>query len=197
MEASGDTVPTVHTPVPTSAVVAEIDPTVCDDIVLRPSSSATSLSEGTSAGRRGLTFGVFHPPGAPTSALTSYCHGAPGFSASNSSCNPYLGDTPCDAARPILCIRRDGLAEPGGGVVWGYYSRWSGGVLATTAPHLGTELTSRRAGDAICAAELGDGFVMSEFHDGTGWGVPGYNCGVDESVRHWMAINDQRANCWD
>ena len=42
---------------------------------------------------------------------------------------------------------------------------------------------------------------MAEFHDGGGgWGLQGQRgmgLGQPGLTRYWVAINDQRGNCWD
>ena len=54
------------------------------------------------------------------------------------------------------------------------------------------------------SAELGAGWRMAELHDASGgWGLvgkrgPGWP-GAQSSAqtRHWVHVNDQKANCWD
>lgn len=180
---------------PAPAVPAQPDADPCDGIVRTPSSAAGVA--GSPERELGMTFGVYRPAAAPPEALTMYCHGTPEVARGVTSCDPYEGDTSCREARPILCIRAGNIPEPAGDIEWGYYAHWTGAALVSTTPHFGTELTSRSAASDICRAEFGEGFAMAEFHDGGGWGIPAYDCGIDRSARNWVAIDDQNANCWD
>jgi len=154
------------------------------------------------------------------------CHGTPASPATGGDCNPYLGDTPCRSLRPVLCVNHLNLNRPGY-VPADSYSGWTGGFLGLTAPIQGCKLTSQAAGDAYCAAQLGCGYVMAEWHDGlaiagmnastnagnswvvanaspTGTSFVGYsninNIGSTSPLtnqRFWVAISDQNANCWN
>ena len=147
----------------------------------------------------GLTFASLAEASLPDGTIHMSCHGAPKEvdQPHAGSCNPYVGDTHCSKALPVLCVRKDGSAAPSG-YSFGFYNGWIEGSLASTAPVAGTSLTSRDRADALCRAELGDGWVMAEFHDAHGgWGVVGNDNQIDASARHWVHINDQPGNCWD
>lgn len=127
-------------------------------------------------------------------------------------CDPYIGDTLCTEARPLLCLRVDGSTNCGD--PWDFYDGWTEGTVALT-PRLvlGTELTSLEAANAICENEVGPGFRMAEHHDGGGgWGwrakgninppatpssdFPRFG-NPNSPNRFWVHINDQPGNCWD
>ena len=146
-----------------------------------------------------LTFGFSESDEFGDELAWASCHGTPGAEGGSRApeCDPYAGDASCVDSRPILCVRVDGAEAPEG--VWfDFYRGWIGGTFASSAPVRGLALTSRDAADAVCAADLGDGYRMVEFHDaGGGWSFVGLNGGVERSVRHWVAIDDQPANCWN
>ena len=116
---------------------------------------------------------------------------------SDATTDAYTGDTPCNMSLPLLCIRKSGLPLPGY-VTSTSTNRWTGGFLAITRGHLGTDLTSTAAADAICAGELGTGWEFAEFHDGNGgWNFQGYGSAAPAPDRFWVEINNQPANCWN
>jgi hypothetical protein len=110
----------------------------------------------------------------------------------------YRGDTDCNTALPVLCLRPEGQRVPEG-VVVSAYSGWAGGAVAVSKPVAGTALTSRAVADGWCAKSFGAGWRVGEHHDGAGsvgWGFAAYGS-VPREGRFWVAINDQRANPWD
>jgi hypothetical protein len=120
--------------------------------------------------------------------LHASCQGEPKDLAKphEGSCNPYAGDTSCRSELAVLCSR---AADAGGGL-----------VLATATPVAGFLLTSRDDGDARCVHALGAGWRMASFNaNGVRElraqrliGAP-----ADTRLRVWVAVGDQRANCWD
>jgi hypothetical protein len=157
------------------------------------------------------------------------CHGRPRLDGSEDgpACDPYVGDTSCTAVLPILCLKESDLPRPnyavdksGGSMPPAFYRGWSGGVAGLSEPIAGTGLSSLEMANDVCAATLGDGFRMAEFHDGQyvvdmgtdqffgatwpsaenrlagGWGWFTYG-DISEDTRFWVYINDQQANCWD
>lgn len=134
--------------------------------------------------RFGLTFGW---AAAAAERLHASCHGEPKGLANphRESCNPYAGDTSCRTELPLLCARPAG-AEP---------------LALATAPGVaGFLLASRADADARCAQALGPGWRLASFHDGGGWEVQAERVGgvaADTGRRAWVAIDDQRGNCWD
>jgi hypothetical protein len=163
--------------------------------------------------RFGLTFGYGTLPSPHSSLMYSACAGTPldMGNPDKNQCNPYQGDTSCRTALPVLCALKDGSTaesaglanEPkaeGGAAGFSFYAGWMGGTLGATAPVAGFVIGSLALANARCANELGTGWRMAEFHDaGGGWGLVGKRGQglVNTNTRHWVAINDQRSNCWD
>jgi hypothetical protein len=185
--------------------------------------AALLLAAGTAsaAGGKGYTWGkLWHDP---TLGIDLVGNGQTG--------NPYEGDTTCQAALPLLCVRIDGSPRPNypidtvdQGLPKEGYRGWIEGHVGTTQPMLGTALVSRKYADQVCAASLGPGWRLAEFHDGRYvrhmdqtryWGNPtnspspwpaatqagGYDFyafgNVREDTRYWVRISDQPANCWN
>ncbi len=146
----------------------------------------------------GLSFALVTEPAAPVAHLS--CHGEPARldRPHSKSCNPYRGDTSCRASLPIACFKATG-ASPPEQLKQDFYSGWVGGQLGATRAVVGTTLASEKAASAQCAAELGAGWRMAEFHDGRGgWGLQGERAsGIRSGTRYWVRINDQPGNCWD
>lgn len=164
--------------------------------------------------RFGLSFGHLAAASVPVGVMVSACSGAPTDMGNpdKGQCNPYQGDTSCRAALPLLCILKDGSTAESAGLVnepkagegaaigFDFYSGWAGGTLSATAPVAGFVVGSLARANARCTAELGAGWRMAEFHDaGGGWGLVGKRgTGLaSQQTRHWVYINDQKANCWD
>jgi hypothetical protein len=132
------------------------------------------------------------------------CHGFPKLDGSD-SCDAYHGDTLCSRPRPVLCLLKDGRAEPESIAKLRaasmmspdkFHAGWAKGELALTPAIRGDAFANRHAADAYCARTLGEGWRMAEFHDGDGgWGFVA-NGHIDAKSRFWVAINDQPANCW-
>lgn len=136
--------------------------------------------------RSGLSFGWVAAP--DSEALHASCYGEPKGPARQrqDSCNPHAGDTSCRTELPVLCARAADGNTP--------YA------LATAAAVAGFLLTSVDDGHARCAREFGGGWRMAGFHDGGGWDLRGQRqpgTAANTSQRVWVAIGDQRANCWD
>ncbi|HXI23341.1 MAG TPA: hypothetical protein VNG71_05655 [Pyrinomonadaceae bacterium] len=114
-------------------------------------------------------------------------------------CDAYHGDTQCTQPLPVLCISKSPtpFPLPTGVINSNQFILWSGGVVATTQPHVGMNNT---AATAFCQAQFGPLFRVAEFHDGWGWGFQAYGGTVSAptvpSTRFWVYINDQPgANC--
>lgn len=115
----------------------------------------------------------------------------------DSTSNPYSGDTAVTAVLPVLCIDPANLPAPAG-INFDFSDGWAAGTIAFTAPVAGTQLTSRAAADAMCAAAHGSGWRMAEFHDGGGgWTIWAAGSIPGGTTRYWTAINDQPANPWN
>lgn len=113
-------------------------------------------------------------------------------------CDAYHGDTQCTQQLPVLCIYKPPtpFPLPIGVNNSNQYYLWSGGVVATTQPHIGMNST---AATAFCQAQFGPLFRVAEFHDGWGWDFQAYGGTVSAptvpSTRFWVFINNQPANC--
>ncbi|HNY31279.1 MAG TPA: hypothetical protein PKO15_10370 [Fibrobacteria bacterium] len=141
-------------------------------------------------------------------------------------CNAYEGDTPCSRALPILCVKVDGSPRPAYDIRYpakdnqAYYGGWLEGSAALSRPVEGTTLRSWKNADKICKESLGAGWRMAEHHDGWyingmssrqyhhgfwteamkdrgGWNFYAYTAGLPVAERFWVAIDDQKAHCWD
>ena len=192
------------------------------------SSSSNSNSSSNIVQGSGLTWGkVSHDAALGIDRV--HCWGAPAVpaEAGGPGCNPYQGDTSCDTALPVLCLKRDGSPRPPYAITCQahamsaeFYCGWAGGEIRLTPPIVGAQLESQAETDALCASYFGVGFGMAEHHDGlyvTGmdedtffgdtWpsldelssgGWGFFALGdIDPSQRFWVAINDQLGNCWD
>jgi hypothetical protein len=116
-----------------------------------------------------------------------------------SGCDAGHGDTPCSQQLPVLCIYKPPtpFPLPKGVNNSDQYNLWSGGVVATTQPHVGMNST---VATAYCQAQFDPGWRVAEFHDGWGWNFQAYGGTVSAptvpSTRFWVYINDQSgANC--
>jgi len=115
------------------------------------------------------------------------------------ACDPRNGDHACSEQLPLLCIRNSGpgfpLSVPVAVNNTDTYSKWSGGVVATTAPMV-PPLALADA-DTACVNAFGTGWRVAEFHDGWGWKFQAYGGIGDPARRFWVHINDQPlGNCW-
>jgi hypothetical protein len=111
-------------------------------------------------------------------------------------CSPYVGNTGCGTELPILCIKKNGYADPGVTPSGTRYDGWTGGHIATTLPTRGFALRTLADADALCQSYFGDGWRTAEFHDGNGdwnWHAVG---DVRSDVRFWVHISNQPGNCW-
>lgn len=115
--------------------------------------------------------------------------------------NPYRGDTSCHEMLPMLCIKQDHSAVPGGQ----YQDSWAFGRVRITAPVQGSQFTSSQAAHSKCAADFGEGWRMAEFHDAhfgqssgkvSGWDFWAFG-GLPTGQRFWVYNNDQPANFWN
>lgn len=117
------------------------------------------------------------------------------------ACNPYQGDTSCRVVLPVLCIKTaDSInaAQPTNAPA----GAWASSTLGATAPVMGALLSSLDVAHARCEKELGEGYRMAGgFNNGgVDWamaGRRGQGLMLGGSTRYWVAVTDQRANCWD
>ncbi len=206
-------------PVVTTTVAAAITPTTSTvtATVPDPAAAASAPSAAPNApasapaaplafnpGRFALTLGHTPVPSKPD-LMYSSCNGEPKDmgNPSSSQCNPQQGDMSCRTALPVLCILKDGSTAESAGLTAesaGLAANWVGGSLGATTPVAGFVLGSRPEADARCAKELGTGWRMAEFGDASGAGnlIGKRGLGLtNTNTRHWVAINDQKSNCWD
>lgn len=148
--------------------------------------------------RAGMTWGLAATPAGHDDLVALGCHGKP--ATASGGCDAYSGDTSCSAVRPLLCIDVDDRPPPPGLEARPFSSLWAYGRVALAPPVRGDTLTSRASADAWCATHLGEHWRMAEHHDGGrgsgGWGLLAAGR-VEINDRFWVAINDQRANCWN
>ena len=176
---------------------------------ITPTVATIAPTEAHSPDAFGMTWGLMAQDKLPASAAWMSCHGEPkeGISQPHEgSCNPYKGDASCRLALPVLCIKKDGsaadaavLAEMDKGAI---PDGWAAGSVASTAPVAGFVLGSLAGANARCEKELGAGWRIASFHDGSG-GRPGWgftaqrSSQLDTRLRQWVYINDQPGNCWN
>lgn len=141
------------------------------------------------------------------------------------NCNAYTGDVECSSSRDLLCVKLEKLPRPAYDVTCegeskepAYYCGWSGGTFAAVKGVRGCALSSRGEGNKLCQNEFGDGWKMMEFSDSWytsemsseinvgrnfpfadrgGWNSFGFSQLADSDKDYWVAIDSQRANCWD
>jgi sugar lactone lactonase YvrE len=115
------------------------------------------------------------------------------------ACDAYHGDTLCTTPLPLLCIKKSGtgfpLPLPATVNNTSLYSKWSGGIVGTTAPIIPP--TTITAADAMCTTQFGVDWRVAEFHDGWGWAFQAYGGVGSASQRFWVHINSSPgATCW-
>ena len=171
-----------------------------------PSSAATVPVMIPDQGARPIGFGLTFAVASPSDPLPDVayigCHGQPRPTdkPNKDSCNPYEGDTSCRVVLPVLCLSDGTISNPAA-AGRNPLMDWTSGTLGATKPVMGAILESRLLADARCEKELGAGWRMADFHAGrSGWswsGRPGQGLLSSGFTRYWVAINDQRGNCWD
>ena len=117
------------------------------------------------------------------------------FVGCDSRCNAYSGDTSCSESRPILCLKQEGLPNPG--VPTDFYRGWTGGRIGLTPPVRGMALSSLEEANRLCVQAFGPGYRMAEHHDGGGgWNWYAYG-NISPASHFWVHIKNQPANCWN
>ncbi|TGY90143.1 hypothetical protein E5163_03170 [Marinicauda algicola] len=114
-------------------------------------------------------------------------------------CDPYLGDTPCETAQPLLCFFDLGSPVPAGAEARSTYEfDWSGGVIATTPDVRGDSFRTISEADAYCSGQFGEGWRTARYHDGLRPGRLSAFGGLgDEARRVWVDIMGQPySTCW-
>ena len=109
-------------------------------------------------------------------------------------CLPYNGDTVCSTELPILCLKKEGLPNPG--LETNFFDGWTGGRIGLTLPIAGNQLTGIEDAALLCEHFLGSGYKMGSDHDGNGrWNWYAYG-NVDPRSLFWTYIRDLDGNCW-
>ncbi len=148
----------------------------------------------------GLTFGVAESPQLPSDTASLSCQGEPQAvdRPLKEACNPVQGDTSCRTVLPVLCAKvmdvdAPATADPG------LYRGWMRGSLGATQPVMGAILESAAATSALCEKELGAGWRMAEFVEGSGvWALQGRRgLGLGGNNRYWVHAAGKGANCWN
>jgi hypothetical protein len=221
---AGKVRPSSSTPNPT--LTAEPNPGQNSASNTNPNTPSAPLANNAGAAaattinpdRPGLSFGHMRLTNTnnPGAILYSACAGEPKdmTAALDGQCNTRSGDMSCRTALPVLCVLKDGstaqsaglLTDPqipaveGGHPGYSTSAGWAGGALGATAPVTGFVLGSLAQAHARCEKELGTGWAMAEVNDGQGArGVVGKRGPglTNTNTRHWVYVNDQKANCWD
>ena len=128
----------------------------------RSNTTSNSTANTTTGLNNGMTFQAIEWP-----TLNNSMAGKWGCSG----CDPYQGDSSCNASLPLLCILvPQTLSRPyytfpltGTGVIAdkSFYNGWTGGFFSTTKPVQGSNISSQAAGDSICQSQLGSGWQFA------------------------------------
>ena len=107
------------------------------------------------------------PSGEPAWVLSVECYND--ITGPGTGCDAYNGDTDCAIELPILCaVEPDSpQANPDGSVITDSSDWFDGAHFGLTTPIAGTSLNSLADANAYCESELGAGYRMVEFHDGS------------------------------
>lgn len=113
-------------------------------------------------------------------------------------CNPYKGDTVCEAVLPVACIHPDQSPLPARFRKDTDASDWVGGRLAAAPPVRGSRFRTVADVDRYCAASLGPGWrVLSQQDTMFTSNASGYGRAADFEPRAWIDISDSpHATCW-
>lgn len=113
-------------------------------------------------------------------------------------CNPYKGDTACEAVLPVACIRPDQSPLPARFRKYSDASDWTGGRLAAAPPVRGSQFKTVADVDRYCAANLGPGWrVLSQQDTMYTSNASGFGRAADFEPRAWVDIsNSPHATCW-
>ena len=118
-------------------------------------------------------------------------------------CDPYEGDTDCNAELPVLCFYDANLPKPSTLVIPNNYHEWSGGIVATTERVAGNSFASIQEANTFCVSYFGEDWRVAEHHDGSsiGWYFKAYGNVGDTWNEHyprlWVHVSDQpNGTCW-
>lgn len=122
---------------------------------------------------------------------------------SGKSGNPFVGDTDCGEALPLMCFRDDGSPAPItlnalGSSASHLIEHWSGGTLRATEPVRGREFATIAEADRRCADRFGKGWRVADHHlGGQGFTFAGHGTTDLDRRRVWVDIKDQPyGTCW-
>jgi hypothetical protein len=114
--------------------------------------------------------------------------------ASELLCNPYQGDTLCDARLPLLCLLDIDAPVPEGSYE---ITHWTGGVTSLSPPRRADEFETLAEANAFCAKSFGPDWRVASFHDGGGWALQSFGIAADRKISFWVDIRDQPdSTCW-
>jgi hypothetical protein len=149
----------------------------------------------------GLTFAV-HESGSGNIPITV----AAGFpKASGRRGDPFVGDTDCSTALPLLCLRDQQRPAPAAFSQAGRLGshedlarQWTGGDLRLSSMVRGDTLATVQDADRRCRREFGAGWRVADFHaGGAGMQLVGFGTGAPLNQRAWVDIKDQPYGaCW-
>lgn len=113
-------------------------------------------------------------------------------------CNPYKGDTSCEAVLPVACIHPDQSPMPARFLAYTDASDWTGGRLAAAPATRASRFRTAADVDRYCAANLGKGWrVLSQQDTMFTSNASGFGRAADFEPRAWVDINDSpHATCW-
>lgn len=119
--------------------------------------------------------------------------------------NPFVGDTPCDEARPLACFQHTGRPVPNAvsaydrpGDAQGLARQWSQGRYRATEPVRGDAFATAADADRFCGKRFGAGWRVADLNlGGNDFAVSGEGGPELDGLRVWVDIKDQPyATCW-
>jgi hypothetical protein len=114
-----------------------------------------------------------------------------------SSCDPFSGDTLCTSALPLACFKAGNQAKPERLKALSQGSYFNSGQVQLTSPIAGSTFKTRLEADEFCASQFGQGWRVLQYADGTAASVVTVSQ-IAPRTRAWVEIGDQpRGRCWD
>lgn len=149
---------------------------------------------------RGMTFSYVNESGTapPDRSLVRASCFPP--DEAETSCDPFVGETDCGTALPLICYRPDDSLHPDFTPLQRLRNMdryWSGGEFALSPPVAGQDFATIVEADAYCRANFGEEWRLADFHlGGRGFDIVGLGP-TDYTGRVWIDIRDQPyATCW-
>ncbi|CAF1437336.1 unnamed protein product [Adineta ricciae] len=116
------------------------------------------------------------------------------------NCNPYQGDTDCNAKLPMLCVRVDQSPRPpyliygeGAAMPAANYAGWNGGHVSTTLPTEASRFRNRAEANRFCAETLGEHWEIAGIWGSQPHWISGMN-GTKYAGSEWTANKDRLLN---